>query len=342
MAVKPVGASQASPRVQARKQSLLPEAITMNSTLDKEKAKQILSKYDYFLFDCDGVLWLGNHLLPYVKETLQLLKDAKKTIIFVTNNSTKSRTEYLKKFEKLGISGIKKEEIFGSSYASAIYVLRILKLPKDKKIWVLGEKGIEEELHELGYSTIGGSDPAYFENGEEFNPEDPRLHELDDSVGAVVAGLTFNVNYLKLSITTQYLLKDEKSLPFIATNIDSTFPMKGKLLVGAGSIINSVAYASGRDPDAICGKPNPSMMESIMADNPGLKARPSSGLMIGDRLNTDMKFGRLNGLDTLLVFTGIEKKESLLNLSNNERPTFCAEKLGDLYCLTQNVSDTPK
>ena len=183
----------------------------------------------------------------------------------------------------------------------------------------------------MGYTTVGGSDPVLVQDGVAFDPEHPHLVELDEDVGAVLAGLTLNLNYLKLSITMQYLLKDNKSLPFIATNIDSTFPSKGKLLIGAGSIIETVAFASGRQPDAVCGKPNQSMMNSIKADNPGLRETPKRGLMIGDRLNTDMKFGRDGGLDTLLVLTGIETEENVLKQPKDVAPTYYASKLGDLY-----------
>lgn len=294
-----------------------------------QQVQSLLDSYDYFLFDCDGVLWLGDHLLPHVTETLSLLKQAGKTIIFVTNNSTKSRGNYLNKFIKLGIDGVNKTDIFGLAYATAIYVKKILKLPTTEKIWVLGEEGIQQELSELGYETLGGNDPDLNVSG--FDPDHKMLTELDPQVGAVVAGLCLNLNYLKLSITMQYLLTNDKSLPFIATNIDSTFPLKGKLLIGAGSIIETVSFASGRKPDAICGKPNQSMMNSIKAEYPKLAENPSRGLMIGDRLNTDMLFGRLGGLDTLLVLTGIETEDGVKLVE--EPPTYYMEKLGDIYQL---------
>ncbi|KAK6460369.1 p-nitrophenyl phosphatase [Scheffersomyces coipomensis] len=304
----------------------------MSVKLDSsDKIHQVLDDYDYFLFDCDGVLWLGDHLLPSVVETIQLLKSLNKQCIFVTNNSTKSRQDYLKKFAKLGIDGISKDEVFGSSYASAIYIDKILKLSKEKKIWILGEEGIEQELHELGYKTIGGTDKKLIEDGVKFSPDHELLSNLDEKVGCVIVGLTFNLNYLKLSLTMQYLLKDNKSLPFIATNIDSTFPSKGKLLIGAGSIIETVSFASGRQPDAVCGKPNQSMMNSIKADHESLQLNPKRGLMIGDRLNTDMKFGRDGGLDTLLVLTGIETEENVLKLNDGNAPTYYANKIGDLF-----------
>lgn len=299
------------------------------------QVNSILENYDYFLFDCDGVIWLGDHILPHVVETLALLKEHKKTVFFVTNNSSKARDDYLLKFQKLGVPNVTKQEVFGLSYASAVYVDKILKLPKNKKVWVLGEKGIEKELQELGYTTVGGTDPALTEGGLLFDASHPALTQLDPDVGAVVAGLSLNLNYLKLSATLQYLLKDDKSLPFIATNIDSTFPSKGMFLIGAGSIVETVSFASGRQPDAICGKPNLSMMNSIKADCPGLKENPSRGLMIGDRLNTDMKFGRDGGLDTLLVLTGVEKEEVVKTLPTDTAPTYYADKLGDFFELLQ-------
>ncbi|KAI3402767.1 pho2 [Candida oxycetoniae] len=312
--------------------------MSIKISTKKQVLDLIIDQYDYFLFDCDGVLWLGDHLLPSVKETLEYLKEAKKTIIFVTNNSTKSRSTYLKKFEKMGIPNINKTEIFGSAFASAVYVDKILKLPKDKHVWVLGEEGIEQELKELGYTTIGGTDPSLNKDGVNFDPNTSLLDNLDSNVGAVVCGLTFQLNYLKLSLTMQYLLQDKKSIPFIATNIDSTFPVNGKLLIGAGSIIDTVAYASSRQPDAVCGKPNQSMMNAIKAQLPGLAENPKRGLMIGDRLNTDMKFGKNGGLDTMLVLTGIETEENVQSLNVEDKdvavPTYFIDKLGDVYELT--------
>lgn len=295
----------------------------------RAQAEALIDSYDYFLFDCDGVIWTGSKLLPYVDETLAMLKAKGKKIYFVTNNSTKLRDDYLAKFAAMGIHGVEKLEVFGLSYATAVHIDKILKLPKDKKVWVLGEKGIETELNERGYATAGGADSELNAAGHlPFNDDSPYLNQLDDSVGCVVAGLAFNLSYLKLSVTLQYLLK---GLPFIATNIDLTFPTHGKLLLGAGSIIELVAYAAGRQPDTVCGKPNQAMMEAIKAENPPLQQNPKRGLMVGDRLNTDMKFGRDGGLDTLLVLLGIETET--LVAASQAKPTYFADKLGDLYQL---------
>lgn len=76
----------------------------------------------------------------------------------MTNNSTKSRRAYKKKLDGLGIPA-KVDEIFCSAYSSAVYIKRVLKLPTDKKVYVIGEAGIEEELQNEGVRYFGGTDP---------------------------------------------------------------------------------------------------------------------------------------------------------------------------------------
>lgn len=76
--------------------------------------------------------------------------------MFVTNNSTLSRKNYVKKFEKLGIHASEKD-IFSSSFATAVYLRNILNFPKDKRVFVIGESGIVDELKEVGIETCGAS-----------------------------------------------------------------------------------------------------------------------------------------------------------------------------------------
>jgi ribonucleotide monophosphatase NagD (HAD superfamily) len=64
--------------------------------------------------------------------------------VFVTNNSTKSRAGYTSKFKSLGLN-VTAEEIFSSSFAAAAY-LESTNFPKDKKVYVVGEVGIQQEL----------------------------------------------------------------------------------------------------------------------------------------------------------------------------------------------------
>lgn len=296
----------------------------------KAVAQEFLDSFDTFLFDCDGVLWLGSHLLPSIKETLALLTKLGKQLVFVTNNSTKSRAAYCKKFASFGID-VKEDQIFTSGYASAVYVRDFLKLePGKDKVWVFGERGISDELALMGFESLGGGDPRLDEPFD--HTTSPFLvNGLDPAVRCVVAGLDTKINYHRLAVSLQYLQHEDK-VHFVGTNVDSTFPQKGFIFPGAGSCIASLACASGRTP-IYCGKPNINMLNTIVSAKNLNKSRCC---MVGDRLNTDIRFGvegKLGG--TLLVLTGIETEDRALETSSEHpNPKYYAQKLGDVYELT--------
>ncbi|PSN70203.1 4-nitrophenylphosphatase [Corynespora cassiicola Philippines] len=294
-------------------------------TGDKAGIEEFLSRFDVFLFDCDGVLWSGDYLFPNVPETLEMLRSKGKQLVFVTNNSTKSRADYKKKFDKLGIPA-EVDEVFGSSYSAAVYIARILKLPAPKnKVFVLGESGVEQELEAEGVPYIGGTDPAFRRDIEQ--DDFTKLADgsaLDPDVGVVLTGLDFHSTYLKMATAHQYL---QRGAIFLATNIDSTLPMAKSLFPGAGSSGAGLSKAIGREPLSL-GKPSQAMMDAVEGK---FKFDRSRTCMIGDRLNTDIQFGidgKLGG--TLAVLTGVSKKEEFLAQDAQTVPLAYVDALGDL------------
>jgi len=253
------------------------------------------------------------------------LKQRGKQLVFVTNNSTKSRSDYKKKFDKLGIS-VSEEEVFGSSYSAAIYISRIMKLqPPKNKVFVLGETGIEKELAAEGVSYCGGTDPAY---RRDITPEDyQRIADgslLDKEVAVVLAGLDFHPSYLKWALGMAYVKNGAK---FLATNIDSTLPSAGSMFPGAGSTFAPLVKATGQEPLSL-GKPSQAMMDAIEGK---FQFDRSRACMVGDRLNTDIEFGikgKLGG--TLAVLTGVSKKEEFLTEGASVVPSAYIDSLGDL------------
>lgn len=248
-----------------------------------------------------------------------------KKTIFVTNNSTKSRADYLKKLTSMGIPG-NVDEIFASAYSSAIYIARILKLPAPKnKVFVLGESGIETELTSEGVEFIGGTDPAF---RRDITPEDYKGIAdgslLDDNVGVVLAGLDFHINYLKLAHAYHYLARGAK---FLATNTDSTLPSNHTFFPGAGSISIPLINMTGQQPIAL-GKPSQAMMDSIEGK---FQFDRKKACMVGDRLNTDIQFGiegKLGG--TLAVLTGVSQKSEWEADGAEVIPAYYVDKLSDL------------
>ena len=183
-----------------------------------------------------------------------------KQVVFVTNNSTKSRADYQKKLISMGIPS-KVDEIFGSSYSAAIYIARILNLPAPKnKVFVLGESGIETELTSENVPFICSTDPSF---RRDITPEDYKGIAngslLDENVAVVLVGLDFHINYLKLSHAYQYLARGAK---FLATNTDSTLPSNYTFFPGAGSISVPLINMTGQQPLSL-GKPSQAMMDAI-------------------------------------------------------------------------------
>ncbi|KAI5118365.1 hypothetical protein M0805_004337 [Coniferiporia weirii] len=283
---------------------------------------ELLDKYDTWLFDCDGVLWLGTGLIEGALEVLQLLRARKKNVVFVTNNAMLSRATYKKKFDALGIEA-HVDEIFGSAYAAAVYLSSVVKFPKDKKVFVIGMTGLEEELRDEGISFVGGTDPS----SNTLEPFHPASFTPDPAVGAVLCGFDMAINYTKLSKAFIHLNRDPSCL-FLATNEDSTFPSHGGVLLpGAGAISSPLRYALGRDPIST-GKPAQTMLDCIKAKH---NYEPSRTIMVGDRLNTDILFGKQGGLSTLLVLTGIARESDLTpDASPIAIPDFIANSIGDL------------
>ncbi|KAI8372044.1 HAD-like domain-containing protein [Choanephora cucurbitarum] len=275
----------------------------------KEQREAFIDQYDNFLFDCDGVLWEGTRMFDGVKEAMTLLREKGKRVFFVTNNSTKSRSSFLKKFEGFGIKATQ-EEVFSSAFATASYLKHVLKFPQDKKVYIIGMNGIRDELAAEGIRSCGGEeDSGLFDN--EPVPD-------DEEVGAVVIGLDTQVNYKKYAKAFAYLQRN-KGCHFIVTNEDSTFPQHGAFYPGAGSIAAPIITALGRRPDAVLGKPAQNMLEAIFAE---YKLDPKKTCMIGDRLDTDIEFGLNGGIDTLCVLTGITTKEKLLSPDNKVKSTY--------------------
>ncbi|KAI4159343.1 MAG: hypothetical protein LQ342_006666 [Letrouitia transgressa] len=264
--------------------------------------RKFIDRFDVFLFDCDG-----------------------KQVVFVTNNSTKSRADYKAKLQSMGIPA-SVDEVFGSSYSAAIYISRILSLPPDRRtVFVLGESGIETELDSESVPHIGGTDPAL---NRAITPADyvsiASGDALDPAVGVVLAGLDFHVNYLKLALAHAYL---RRGAVFLATNVDSTLPSAGALFPGAGSISAPLVAMMGGEKPVALGKPSQAMMDAIEGKFQFDRIRTC---MVGDRLNTDIKFGiegRLGG--TLCVLTGVTKSKDEWE-GTEVVPTAWVEKLGDL------------
>ncbi|KAI3988122.1 hypothetical protein MKX01_011911 [Papaver californicum] len=298
--------------------------IKASSAEALKNANELIDSVETFIFDCDGVIWKGDSLIDGVPETLDMLRAKGKRLVFVTNNSTKSRKQYGKKFETLGLS-VNEEEIFASSFAAAAY-LKSINFPKDKKVYVVGEEGILKELDLAEYQHLGGPE----DGGKKIELKPGFLMEHDESVGAVVVGFDRNFNYYKVQYAT-LCIRENPGCLFIATNRDAvTHLTDAQEWAGGGSMVGAIVGSTQREP-IVVGKPSTFMMDYV-SEKFGIQK--SQICMVGDRLDTDILFGQNGGCKTLLVLSGVTSLPMLQSPSNSIKPDFYTNKISDLLSLS--------
>lgn len=248
-----------------------------------------ISDLRLFIFDLDGVIYLGEQLVPGADRTIKALKDRGKTIYFLTNNSTRTRDDYVQKLSRMRI-GTSAEYLITSAYATSIYLSR---RKKNARIFIIGETGLNEELKLAGFEIIKG-----FQN--------------DDIADFVVVGLDQYFDYQKLAMALHHILKGAS---FIATNDDPTLPTEALPLPGAGTMVKALSTCANQPPDATIGKPNPFSIESILQKE---KCPPNEAAIIGDRISTDIQAGINAKIRTILVRTGAGQSELDHNLKTIE------------------------
>jgi 4-nitrophenyl phosphatase len=226
------------------------------------------------LLDMDGVLWLDSQAIGDLPSILKRAEDKDLELAYVTNNATRTVSQYLTKFEGFGIEA-KQEQIYTSALAVADFLFQ--KFPQGGKLFIIGENGLEMALKDRGF-TFG-----------------------DEDCLAVVVGLDRTINYEKL-MRASLLVRE--GLPLIGTNPDRTLPTPKGLAPGAGSIIAAIESASGQRAQ-IMGKPEPTLLLAALT---ALKLEPSQALMVGDRLDTDIVAGQRAGCATALVLSGASKR----------------------------------
>ena len=245
-----------------------------------------------FVCDMDGVLYRGNQLLPGVLQFVEWLK-ANKNFLFLTNDSTRTPRELSEKLYRMGIE-VDPKHFFTSALATARYLAR--QKPKGSA-YVIGEPALMGALYEAGYS-MNDSNPDY-----------------------VVMGRTPNYRYQVLEHASKLV---NKGAHLIVTNPDAFYPVEGHMAPSAGALASVLEITTGKKAYYI-GKPNPLMMR-LALDAIGAEAK--DGVMIGDRMDTDILVGIESQLETVLVLSGVMSRAEIKNFGF--KPTYVLEGVIDI------------
>ena len=248
-----------------------------------------------FLLDMDGTFYLGNQLLEGSQHFVECLSsDEERDFVFLTNNSSKSRTDYLKKLKNMGFD-FPLDKMMTSGEATVIYLKQKISNPS---VYLVGTENLEQEFRNAGI-VLTGNQPD-----------------------CVVLGFDTTLTYQKLWKLCDFV---RAGVPYIATHPDFNCPIEGGFMPDIGGMIAFVKACTGREPDVIIGKPNRYIIDST-AEKFGVPH--DQIMMVGDRLYTDIAVGAHAGISTALVLSG---ETSLDDLKNSDvQPDYIFKNLGEL------------
>ena len=246
-----------------------------------------------FIIDMDGVMYHGNNILPGVNEFLKWLEDTGKSYLFLTNASQRTPKELHEKLDRLGIH-VKEEHFYTSALATAAF---LSSQRPDGSAFIIGDAGLIHALYSVGYTT-NNVNPDY-----------------------VVVGDTSSYNFEKIELAVNLVIRGAR---LIGTNPDVSGPMETGITPSVKALIAPIEIASGKKAYFL-GKPNPLMMR-IALKKLGVKREDS--IVIGDRMDTDIRCGLESEIETLLVLSGITSLKEIDNFPY--RPQYVLNGVMDL------------
>lgn len=264
-----------------------------------------LDGIDAVFADLDGVVYAGIDAIPYAIDSLNRVRETL-PVGYITNNASRSDATVAAHLVDLGLQAAPSDVV--TSPQAAIRLLAEVAEP-GALVFVVGGEGIVVELEKHGYRVT---------------------RSADDGPDALVQGFAKDIGWEQLAEATFALNArggpgSIDGIPWIATNMDWTIPVARGIAPGNGTLVSAVHTAAGRMP-LVAGKP-----ETPIFDEARARFGAQNALMIGDRLDTDIKGANRAGVRSLAVLTGIDRAKQLLAADASSRPSFIVEDLRELH-----------
>ena len=260
--------------------------------------KKDLARIRLWLFDMDGTLYLGEQLFPFTKALLRAIREKGGRYLYLTNNSSRSVPDYVRKMERLGIAA-EGSDFLTSAQATAWYLHRH---HEGKRLYVCGTASLRAEMGAEGFPVVN---------------DDP------DSAECILMGYDTELTYQKL-LDVSRLLTEKPDMPYIATNPDLVCPTEFGFVPDCGSVCGMIKTATGRTP-VVIGKPEPLMPRMAMER---LGVTPDETAVVGDRIYTAVKRGLNAGCAGVLVMSGETTPEILA--ASPDRPDLVLRDAGEI------------
>jgi HAD superfamily hydrolase (TIGR01450 family) len=262
------------------------------------------------LVDLDGVVYRASEPVPGMAALLADRAAAGDDVVYITNNSMHYRREYVARLTALG-APIEPDRVVTSARATALHFQ--LERPEVRRVLVVGGSGLERELRDVGLDvvTAGYASTRMAQEG------------LDGFAAAgrpdaIACGLDPQLTYLRLAVAADCI---RAGAAFVATNRDPVYPTERGVRPGAGSIVAAIEATTGVTAQTI-GKPAPTLFEMAAA---AAGCTASDAVVVGDNLLTDIAGAHGVGARSVLVLTGVARRDEIDALPPDKRPTAVAD-----------------
>lgn len=257
---------------------------------------------ELLLSDLDGVVYRGPGAIPGAIEQLNRAADRAR-LAYITNNAARTDVAVAEHLRGLGLRAAPEDVVTSPQAATALLAKTV---PVGSRVLVVGGDGLVDELSKAGFEVT---------------------RSADDEPAAVVQGFSPDIGWVHLAEAAFALAEQpgRDPLPWIATNTDWTIPVARGLAPGNGTLVSAVHTAVQRLP-IFAGKPETPIFEAAF-DRFGTR----NALMLGDRLDTDIKGARAAGIPSLQVLTGVDRPKQLIAASQDMRPDYIVATLAELH-----------
>lgn len=259
----------------------------------------VASTHDLFIFDLDGVVYIGPSAVPGAVAAIGRLHDEGLAVAYATNNASRRASSVTAHLAELGVPGESGEVVTSAQVSAGVLAER---LPAGSAVLVVGTPELAAELSDVGLRPVWSAD------------EEPV---------AVVQGYGRDVGWQQLA---EGCVAVRAGAWWVATNADRTLPSARGPLPGNGALVAALAVAVDREPDLVVGKPAPALFEQAAKRRGAGRA-----VVIGDRLDTDIEGANAASMDSVLVLTGVHRPADLLAAPAHQRPTYVAADLAGLF-----------
>ncbi len=231
-----------------------------------------LPRFDGYVFDLDGTVYLDDEALPGAVEVIGRLRAEGAHVVFATNKPLEKAADYAAKLTRLGIPAHESDVVT----ALDSLVLYLADTHSGETLLLVAEPLVGEALTAAGFAIT------------------------DDPLAADVVVVSFDRTFDYAKLLAAYQAVKAGSV-IVATNPDPYCPTADGGLPDCAAMLAAIESCTEARAEAVVGKPSEHMSRALLQR---LHVDAAHTAIIGDRLATDVGMGLAAGMTGVLMLTG--------------------------------------